>query len=538
MLTGRSTETLASSYSENVYEPAFVLGVNHKLRWLILAIRGSCGMRDVMTDINAEEGDFCVWYPVEGGEWDADPLSEAEAARVEAERGQGRRRSSGREEGREARRTITSENSFSGADGLTGAQTATAAGERQGARSPPHDSGHNTGLTAPHDVEDETPLFIDQQIPPTSRASRPSSHSEQGIASPPLALQAGTSPRPKPGEVSPPRRLPAAPHQHVRRRTLFTTHKGFVRAADFVYSRIKALVEKFFRKGFHKGVSTRRYCFVFTGHSLGAATASLLFYKYPQIGNKKLFLFGCPGVIAGVQRPGRAGGRNENDVGGREKQWGERGSPGGEERRRRGNEEGKNEGSQSEGEAGEARVESGRGNRDESGRGNSVSCGPPRAPGPPASLVVADRPDHRRPPPLDITTLDEENIRSTSRTPPPDEENSTTTIGDDAVQRKNTARGGREPDPKTTVALSSHEAVASTRSSGLSEGLSARDAGAGRSRPTPRAFQQSPDLGPFVLPHLNFPVDRDPRIFACARGKDFASQLSFQVGGTGPTGFP
>ena len=78
----------------------------------------------------------------------------------------------------------------------------------------------------------------------------------------------------------------------VDHRILFRTHKGFVKSSDFVYSHIRPWVERFYRK-----YSEQEYRFVFTGHSLGAATAALVYYKYPTLANKRLVLFGCPGMI-------------------------------------------------------------------------------------------------------------------------------------------------------------------------------------------------------------------------------------------------
>ncbi|CAD7947073.1 unnamed protein product [Amoebophrya sp. A120] len=93
-------------------------------------------------------------------------------------------------------------------------------------------------------------------------------------------------------------------------RVLFRTHKGFVKSAEFVYGRIRFWVERFLKKN-------PDYRFVFTGHSLGAATVALVYWKFPQIENKRLFLFGSPaiayhdddaeqgGTVAG-RSPGRA----------------------------------------------------------------------------------------------------------------------------------------------------------------------------------------------------------------------------------------
>ena len=57
-ISNTDRELVMSDWSNQVYNPAFVLFVDHNMKWIILAIRGTVSDKDTLTDLAADSGPF------------------------------------------------------------------------------------------------------------------------------------------------------------------------------------------------------------------------------------------------------------------------------------------------------------------------------------------------------------------------------------------------------------------------------------------------------------------------------------------------
>ncbi|CAD7967668.1 unnamed protein product [Amoebophrya sp. A25] len=301
-------EVLVSGYTEEMYEPGFVLSANHRLKWLVLSVRGSMAWQDVMTDIAANDVDFNVRIPKEGGPlWNVDPLKIASSSTQK-----------NHQEVQAASSTAQVVNERPLEQGL---RSPTASGTRQKTAGDQNEDSEDElakstlcigteyiGAVRKPDHSSSSPTLSSSKIdsiPPTSpKAQTP--QPQQPLGSP--HRSSSTSPRRSsvPSSSSPNLQgvdRPESPpplfidqtilgdDAETMTKLMFRTHKGFVKSAEYVYRRVRTAVERFLRR-------YPDYRFIFTGHSLGAATVALVYFKFCQVVNKRLLLFGSPAIVA------------------------------------------------------------------------------------------------------------------------------------------------------------------------------------------------------------------------------------------------
>eukprot|EP00392_Amoebophrya_sp_AT5.2_P008149 g8168.t1 len=364
-LTGNAGAILVSAFTEEVYEPAFVLSVNHKLKCLVLSIRGSMAWNDVVTDIAAEEVDYCVYVPSPPA-----PSGESTDAKKHKKRSQLRQHEAASSGAPPDSTHPGALSPFSAAFGEAAAGTRTSAAEGVGSEAPsrprssssgelsaksygnvseidyvgteyvgitkhresgtisltPNSSFSSSNVEHAHQgpstrshpfpkpknrrrnsdeqTVDHAPdgkiegsarnSQSQKEQPPTAAARRPTQipSPERRVYTDEIATADGLLTTVTTSEADEPFFIDQndPDEELTEERLLFRTHKGFVRSADFVYRRIKNWVDRFLRKN-------PDYRFLFTGHSLGAATASLVYFKFPEIRDKKLITFGCPALV-------------------------------------------------------------------------------------------------------------------------------------------------------------------------------------------------------------------------------------------------